>query len=511
VGWSDLHPPSLHPSAVLCIRRARIPAAIGPVHDLGARRRFGRALDTTLDDLARRAMRPAQGFDGWCDAVVFADLSELLACLARDWAAGCAADRWWWNVLLHGRVTIDAVVSRFERSAPHIAPAIERLAGWQHAPGFVSTLEPRHVHALTAAVMRAHGVSPAAQLLADPVAPPPFTAVIPLAASLDAPWIADEVRRLAISYGAAVASAPLRRDQRALLAIAAVARHHTALIRRPRFVEAFGTALGAIEARADVQAHPAAEKPAGRSAPVEPHGEIAATTSIPEPASGPPPFDAPGQRSRGDDAERVHGGTPAASRDDVGAQPVSDSPPDATSPRARDTAPALVPIAAAVDTPLGGVFYLLNVAIALRLYGDFTMPQRHGLPLSPWDCIALVAEHWLGEPLHGATAHLLAHLARRAPDERPGAGAISDDRLARWLPRIVRRVKRHVAAALGESAETNLSRRLLCHQAIVHVTAAHVDVTFDLALLPLEIRLGGLDRDPGWIPSAGRIVRFHYT
>ena len=38
----------------------------------------------------------------------------------------------------------------------------------------------------------------------------------------------------------------------------------------------------------------------------------------------------------------------------------------------------------------------------------------------------------------------------------------------------------------------------------------HVDVMFSLAELPIELRLSGLDRDPGWIPAADRVVAFHY-
>jgi hypothetical protein len=42
------------------------------------------------------------------------------------------------------------------------------------------------------------------------------------------------------------------------------------------------------------------------------------------------------------------------------------------------------------------------------------------------------------------------------------------------------------------------------------VTATHVDVLFQLAGLPVEVRLSGLDRDPGWVPAAGRFVAFRY-
>ena len=37
-----------------------------------------------------------------------------------------------------------------------------------------------------------------------------------------------------------------------------------------------------------------------------------------------------------------------------------------------------------------------------------------------------------------------------------------------------------------------------------------LDLYFSLAELPLAVRLSGLDRDPGWIPTAGCDVRFHF-
>jgi hypothetical protein len=44
----------------------------------------------------------------------------------------------------------------------------------------------------------------------------------------------------------------------------------------------------------------------------------------------------------------------------------------------------------------------------------------------------------------------------------------------------------------------------------VVVTETRLDVTFALERLPVEVRLSGLDRDPGWVPAAGRYVAFNY-
>ena len=73
-------------------------------------------------------------------------------------------------------------------------------------------------------------------------------------------------------------------------------------------------------------------------------------------------------------------------------------------------------------TEFGGIFYLLNAALALELYGDFTMPRAAGLGLLPWDWLALVGRAWFGAELVRDPAwELLARLAGRTRGEPPGA------------------------------------------------------------------------------------------
>ena len=47
----------------------------------------------------------------------------------------------------------------------------------------------------------------------------------------------------------------------------------------------------------------------------------------------------------------------------------------------------------------GGVFYLLNLALSLQLYGDFTQPRRPGIALPVWDWLALLGQKLLGDKL----------------------------------------------------------------------------------------------------------------
>lgn len=102
-----------------------------------------------------------------------------------------------------------------------------------------------------------------------------------------------------------------------------------------------------------------------------------------------------------------------------------------------------------------------------------------------------------------------------APFElRRGEWSIKDDArepLERWLRWLTAYVQARLARALGLEGASLLSKLLFEHTARVFVTATHVDIVFELAQLPVEVRLSGLDRNPGWVPAAGRFIAFHYN
>jgi hypothetical protein len=254
-------------------------------------------------------------------------------------------------------------------------------------------------------------------------------------------------------------------------------------------------------------------------------------------------------------------------------------------------------VAHTVSTQLGGIFYLLQPAVIIGHYGDFSAPREPGLALSPWDWLALAGTYLMpraavGDPVWG----LLARLAGRPIGEPPGKGfhapccwrvapwwlqaLPSSTRPWSWVVRDGRLVVRHplsfavvdvpvrgdpsrqlnaelrrygsqaiVPGAHPTSTPPDRSRALgirltpalarwrqwtgeylrawLCsvlrlprraavgafvlrRSAQVRATADRVDVTLALDELAFEIRLAGLDLDPGWIPAGGRTVAFHY-
>jgi hypothetical protein len=83
--------------------------------------------------------------------------------------------------------------------------------------------------------------------------------------------------------------------------------------------------------------------------------------------------------------------------------------------------------------------------------------------------------------------------------------------LRRWLTRLAAYARARLRQALGLADAEELASILLTRRASARVTTTHVDVMFSLADLPVEVRLSGLDRDPGWVPAAGRFIAFHFA
>jgi len=81
---------------------------------------------------------------------------------------------------------------------------------------------------------------------------------------------------------------------------------------------------------------------------------------------------------------------------------------------------------------------------------------------------------------------------------------------ARWLKNLAEYLQRRLLQALNLKTRKEINRILFERKAKVKVTAMHLDITFRLADLPIEVRLSGLDRNPAWIPAAGKFVNFHF-
>jgi hypothetical protein len=181
------------------------------------------------------------------------------------------------------------------------------------------------------------------------------------------------------------------------------------------------------------------------------------------------------------------------------------APPRAIAAAGGPTPPHRHPVPEpALCTACAGLFFTLPLLQRQGLLGDFTQPVPEPAALHPaWLLRALLRRH---APAADADAQALAQLLGRwaGPAPRglaePGRAAIT-----RWH----RALQADAARALGRPPRGTLAW-LLRRPGRVRLSATRLDVHFDLATHALAIRAAGLDRDPGWIPAAGRHVAFHF-
>ncbi|HVE58872.1 MAG TPA: hypothetical protein VNB22_18710 [Pyrinomonadaceae bacterium] len=80
-----------------------------------------------------------------------------------------------------------------------------------------------------------------------------------------------------------------------------------------------------------------------------------------------------------------------------------------------------------------------------------------------------------------------------------------------WLKNLFEYLEKRLFQALNLQTSEDLNALLFKRSAMISVSETHLDITFGLADLPIEVRLAGIDRDPGWIPAAGKFVYFHFA
>lgn len=438
------------------------------------------------------------------DVVWFADEAELLACIARDELSGALRDRWWWRVLKlwpSHQASVSPALQRWLQAPRQIPRAVQRL-GEAHALAWLAALDKADHATMLKALAGAYALAPEAGAWV-------LERQLPMRACGTAPdAIPSDLLEEPAAAGMQATNAPGPRAARLHRLVLALCRDARAAVDLPAL-----QALAASEAPA---ALPQASGPANHHRPR--HAITAAANSAaPEP-------------DRMASAEAlVHPLPAAAAASDAVPRPLqaalhtaharSSAKLPAIEQRldvVRPAAPAasaqmaactdVQPLAAApartlLHTRYGGLLFLLNSALRLSLYGDFTVPQHRGLDCSPWRFLMLAGRAWCGPGLrrdpawawlrcraagsrqavpHAVWPELHGHLALALDDARPGA-----------TPR------QRLRAMLGLSAR-------------LHDSGERLDVHFALAELPLAVRLSGLDRDPGWIPAAGCDVRFHF-
>ncbi len=80
--------------------------------------------------------------------------------------------------------------------------------------------------------------------------------------------------------------------------------------------------------------------------------------------------------------------------------------------------------------------------------------------------------------------------------------------IVRWLDRLIPYLYSRLQRALATNDDPIPT--LCMHHAHIALTTTHLDISLSLAALPIELRMAGLDRNPGWVPAAGHYITFYF-
>ena len=517
-----------------------------------------RALRDELMCSASRARRPWVDGDALsADAVLFEDEAELVACLIRDWLRGLVAERWWWQTVL-AHTGVEAWLRQHVLPRGDVlAPALSLLAPRTEVVPWIARLPEGDARIAVDAVVRAFALAfTAVPSLVEPAVMPAHedaAAKSPGDGAVASHHAAEALARL-VATVPELQTVTLAPEQRRLLVLACVATRAPSWARTAHFTTAMA-ALDRIQTkphtsvnsertvmpthlpRAHAADEGALETASSESSDANPTLQVATpgpTRAVPSRSSETEPTDSAMPPRQVVSLDRISASPQperrraSALRDsvDLARTPWHDDKnirSSALSPGElpeemrespaptveRNADPSTIAPAARIETQFGGIFYLLNAWLAIGLYGDFTAPRGSHFVLSPWDLLALVGRAWFGDTfVVDSVWKALADLAVRDPEVDPDRDHALPEK---WLDDHLHRLTARLQAALGADLRSDIPAIVCCHRALIDVTAAAVHVHLWLSELPLDIRVAGLDRDPGWIPAAGRSVYFHFA
>lgn len=427
---ADLQPAGLPPSAVLIVRRlTESLSGIGAVRGT-AGRHWERVVRARLEDLYRRAARPASGpTPGDCEAVVFMSRAELLACLARDLVRGVAWRRWWWQAVLSrwpaGVAPARAAVALLTEESRQLPAAIAQLHATGDAAQVLEAIAAEEVAVLLRGLAAEFGLRHVDDALSQGYGGLAAGEDKALLARTRSPGEAHvamrdgfssnaDTRELPAGFDESLNSAaldplfamvwrtPLTRERRLLLGMA------LALARRPWAARTGSFQRDALRHWWHARRAPGADEPpvrtVGRRSPApltaRVSNAVAPDTSAAVIADRKVPIDVPIGRLSGAGrpppmsttaapSDRRLADAPAAAQASASHRVAATTDAVRPAPALAAPAPAAVPaagtaLADAVTTELGGVLYLLNLMAALDLPECFEPDWRLASRLGPW-------------------------------------------------------------------------------------------------------------------------------
>ena len=451
---ADLRPAGVSPTAVLIVRHLSDPKPGRLVLD-GTSLRPDAAWETAvrhaLTVCYQQAARPERGtIPASAAAVLFADESELLACLALDLARGEAQQRWWWQVPLRSLPPdgLTALTTSWCEKAIHIPAAVAHLTTWQQADRVLNRLATRQVETLLNALATAYEL-PALLPAKKSILVGDFEGEGANGRSSSPLPDLQHTKTTAVSWqtlwGGQRPPLGLTTEQLFLWGWAVSLYHNPSAARQPAFQEVAQRWLSSQQRSNMKMEKPEAAVPVSASVPSEVSLAEAAEMRRRETAVSPPHSPEPEVPPDLSASSASPSLAPALSplpssapewEDAAEAKTAVSPPPPSLSP-SPTTAPPLSPAAHAtppfgwVDgqiTRLAGVFYLINMMQRLGLPACFDGSWALGQQLSPWAVLELLARGLLldadetvaADPLWLALAELDAGAEQRRSSRLPG-------------------------------------------------------------------------------------------
>ena len=563
---AEVLPAALAPQALLMLRRLHLSLPAGALRqwpDAALRQQLRETGRRQLSEAAAQARRPAlDGVGDDAPAVLFADEAELLACLARDALrdGGVRLARWWWRDLLQG--AWPNWRSAFDQR-PQAVPAARRLlmrgdaglalalrlaldgAAFDPAPTLSGQdASPRGAPLATLVGARKPRQQRGIAAVKPGSSDPPLAAepVLPGTARADERAEPDQALRFSAKPQAPLAATlmPVRLPLAPAWS-AAAARDGVDVARSVDAAAPSHHALPAVASLTVLAATPPAHADASQSHVRRQRSRAtAALATMPAQAAaaqaatplGPP---ATRKAQRHERLERPESTAPSATHPSAhrptslrSARPLPDGAPlPRPEPRTapRPEAAHDWPLPQALTSPQARLLLLVGALQDDGLYPDFTRPRDAGFPLPIWQLLAALGAQWLGaaavrrDPLWRALLSRSAARPRLKPaqlaDWWPLAGGEPQGAagLAAWLRGYSLALRQRLLLRLAiDDADFNaaLTAQPGERPARVWLSEAEIVAVFDLNHHPLVWRLAGLDRDPGFLPSAGMSLRYRF-
>lgn len=437
-----------------------------------------------IEKLYRSAFRPIREMvPAQAQSVVFADNSELLACLASDWSEGLLAENWWWRGLFPNLQKAQTIARIWIESAEFAPFALQILAKQAKAVRFAAKLQPNEISDLLRQIITVFGLNNLQKILFESFETNEKFAVAPAEkliekkifspgtfffASLQtrAPWseIVPETRHPGLSF-----------EQQSLLGIGLMLSRAPRLARSSEFarqVKAFRAEFETSRATAQSEhkilkakkkkeiKKPPHSRKKSKSAPVLPEAEARKSfekTTVKIFADSPKSvektvesFDSSGdlKSEAFSSPEKVKEKSKKPIFIDFTPEKTFDLQESEKETKSRRAEKPVIPKIVSsksvektriefveetdfefiVETRFGGVFYLLNLGLYLNLYRDFTESGEAEIDLNVWDFVALLGLEFLGRKIKkDAVWKLLERLAGRENEKELGQGFTAPD------------------------------------------------------------------------------------